>query len=54
MYLSTILFVFSFTYFRVYVPGEHPAAMQHGGQLRLEYPLSACLLSVLLVVLVGP
>ncbi|XP_044737636.1 zwei Ig domain protein zig-8-like [Chrysoperla carnea] len=31
--------------------GEHPAAMQHGGQLRLEYPISACLLSVLIVVL---
>ncbi|XP_071447059.1 zwei Ig domain protein zig-8-like [Hetaerina americana] len=26
--------------------GEHPAAMQHGGQLRLEYPFSAFLLSV--------
>ncbi|GBP53349.1 hypothetical protein EVAR_41185_1 [Eumeta japonica] len=25
--------------------GEHPAAMQHGGQLRLQYPLSAALLS---------
>jgi neurotrimin len=33
--------------------GEHPAAMQHGGQLRLEYPFSACLLSVLVAV-VGP
>ncbi|XP_044746549.1 zwei Ig domain protein zig-8-like [Coccinella septempunctata] len=33
--------------------GEHPAAMQHGGQLRLEYPLSAFLLSVLVAVL-GP
>ncbi|CAH0550271.1 unnamed protein product [Brassicogethes aeneus] len=33
--------------------GEHPAAMQHGGQLRLEYPFSACLLSIL-VALVGP
>ncbi|CAB3369599.1 Hypothetical predicted protein [Cloeon dipterum] len=31
--------------------GEQPAAMQHGGQLRLEYPLSACLLSVIVVVL---
>ncbi|XP_065168018.1 zwei Ig domain protein zig-8-like isoform X1 [Atheta coriaria] len=31
--------------------GEHPAAMQHGGQLRLEYPLTACLLSVFVVVL---
>lgn len=25
--------------------GEHPAAMQHGGQLRLEYPISVFLLS---------
>ncbi|KAF5293891.1 hypothetical protein FQA39_LY13596 [Lamprigera yunnana] len=32
--------------------GEHPAAMQHGGQLRLEYPLSAWFLSVF-VALVG-
>ncbi|CAG9859870.1 unnamed protein product [Phyllotreta striolata] len=30
--------------------GEHPAAMQHGGQLRLEYPLSAVLLSILVAV----
>ncbi|KPJ21504.1 hypothetical protein RR48_01340 [Papilio machaon] len=27
--------------------GEHPAAMQHGGQLRLQYPISAVLLSVI-------
>lgn len=27
------------------VPGEQPAAMQHGGQLRLEYPISVFLLS---------
>lgn len=31
--------------------GEHPAAMQHGGQLRLEYPLVACLLSVFIALL---
>ncbi|XP_077288921.1 zwei Ig domain protein zig-8-like [Arctopsyche grandis] len=28
--------------------GEHPAAMQHGGQLRIEYPLFVVLLSVIL------
>ncbi|GLV39745.1 defective proboscis extension response 21 [Carabus blaptoides fortunei] len=33
--------------------GEHPAAMQHGGQLRLEYPISMCMLSVL-AALAGP
>lgn len=33
--------------------GEHPAAMQHGGQLKLEYPLSAVLISVFLSVF-GP
>ncbi|XP_074034527.1 twitchin-like [Leptinotarsa decemlineata] len=33
--------------------GEHPAAMQHGGQLRLEYPFSAVLLSILVAV-AGP
>ncbi|CAG9812962.1 unnamed protein product [Phaedon cochleariae] len=33
--------------------GEYPAAMQHGGQLRLEYPLFAVLLSILVAV-AGP
>ncbi|XP_056638513.1 cell adhesion molecule 4-like isoform X2 [Diorhabda sublineata] len=37
----------------VHVLNEHPAAMQHGGQLRLEYPFSAVLLSILVAV-VGP
>ncbi|XP_063540693.1 zwei Ig domain protein zig-8-like isoform X2 [Cydia strobilella] len=36
----------------VHVLSEHPAAMQHGGQLRLQYPLSAALLS-LIVTLMG-
>ncbi|CAH1965355.1 unnamed protein product [Acanthoscelides obtectus] len=31
-----------------YYKGEHPAAMQHGGQLRHEYPLTAVLLSILI------
>ncbi|KAF9799797.1 hypothetical protein SFRURICE_005090 [Spodoptera frugiperda] len=31
--------------------GEHPAAMQHGGQLRLQYPLSAALLSVIVTLM---
>ncbi|XP_046399130.1 hemicentin-2-like [Ischnura elegans] len=31
--------------------GEHPAAMQHGGQLRLEYPFSAFLLSVVVAII---
>lgn len=42
-----------FLYKCVFVTGEHPAAMQHGGQLRLEYPIVMCMLSVF-VVLVGP
>ncbi|KAF7265156.1 hypothetical protein GWI33_021403 [Rhynchophorus ferrugineus] len=33
--------------------GEHPAAMQHGGQLRLRYPYAVILLSIL-VTLVAP
>ncbi|XP_063626950.1 zwei Ig domain protein zig-8-like isoform X2 [Cydia splendana] len=37
---------------QVHVLSEHPAAMQHGGQLRLQYPLSAALLS-LIVTLMG-
>lgn len=31
--------------------GEHPAAMQHGGQLRLEYPLSVIFLSALVTLM---
>ncbi|XP_052127035.1 lachesin-like [Frankliniella occidentalis] len=31
--------------------GEHPAAMQHGGQLRLEYPFFVVLFSFLVAVL---
>ncbi|XP_048483951.1 zwei Ig domain protein zig-8 isoform X1 [Plutella xylostella] len=31
--------------------GEHPAAMQHGGQLRIQYPLSAALLSVIVTIM---
>lgn len=45
--LSRLLTLFFF------VTGEHPAAMQHGGQLRLEYPFSAVLLSILVAV-AGP
>ncbi|XP_045502245.1 zwei Ig domain protein zig-8-like isoform X2 [Colias croceus] len=35
----------------VHVLSEHPAAMQHGGQLRLQYPLSAALLSVIVALM---
>ncbi|KAJ0174330.1 hypothetical protein K1T71_010476 [Dendrolimus kikuchii] len=31
--------------------GEHPAAMQHGGQLRLQYPISAALLSIMVTLM---
>lgn len=34
------------------VSGEHPAAIQYGGQLRLQYPVSVFLLSVF-VALIG-
>lgn len=34
--------------------GEFPAAMQHGGQLRLEYPFFAFLLSILVVIIMSP
>lgn len=30
--------------------GEHPAAMQHGGQLRLEYPFAVFMLSFLILI----
>nr|CAD7398172.1 unnamed protein product [Timema cristinae] len=33
-------------------PGEHPAAMQHGGQLRLQYPVGVFLFSII-VTLIG-
>ncbi|XP_030747171.1 Down syndrome cell adhesion molecule-like protein 1 homolog [Sitophilus oryzae] len=33
--------------------GEHPAAMQHGGQLRLEYPFAVIFLSIT-VTLIAP
>lgn len=29
-----------------FVPGEYPAAMQHGGQLRLQYPFAVIFLSL--------
>ncbi|XP_047516953.1 zwei Ig domain protein zig-8-like isoform X2 [Pieris napi] len=35
----------------VHVLSEHPAAMQHGGQLRLQYPLPAALLSVIVALM---
>lgn len=31
--------------------GELPAAMQHGGQLKLEYPLTVFLLSLSMLIL---
>nr|CAD7200613.1 unnamed protein product [Timema douglasi]CAD7398789.1 unnamed protein product [Timema poppensis] len=34
------------------VPCEHPAAMQHGGQLRLQYPVGVFLFSII-VTLIG-
>jgi hypothetical protein len=34
------------------VAGEHPAAIQYGGQLRLQYPVSVFLLSIF-VTLIG-
>lgn len=38
-----VLFIFN--------PGEHPAAMQHGGQLRLEYPFFVVFFSFLVALL---
>lgn len=34
-----------------FVAGEHPAAMQHGGQLRIQYPISAAMLSIIVTVM---
>jgi hypothetical protein len=36
----------------VCVAGEHPAAIQYGGQLRLQYPVTVFLLSIF-VTLIG-
>lgn len=39
------------TWLGFFCAGEHPAAMQHGGQLRLEYPFFVVLFSCLVALL---